>query len=118
MAASHTTSFRFGKVSHFAFMPTRRAPTSNVYDLRCAHDVVIHPYAQAIVPTDLWITLPNQTVAIISQCSDWKLTEVLHVQYTLISAEHTPTLGIIIYNNTDKRLDIHRSRRIAQIEFR
>jgi len=117
MAQQQQQFFTFGKVSQMAYIPTRRSENAVAYHLRSAYNVLIEPNDRDTVTTDIWLSMPQGCVAVLTPCSDWTENTMLDIVCKVFDIPYVSNIGVIIKNHSSYRLEIPRGSRIGQLVF-
>lgn len=112
--ASQIELIKFVKISRNATTPTKGSPHSAGYDLYASRNTIIHPGTNAIVPTDLKISVPHGTYGRIASRSSLSVQDV-NVQAGVIDEDYRGPVGIVLLNSNVCSFEIKRGDKIAQL---
>lgn len=112
-AATDTLYFR--KLSENAYTPYRATPDSAGFDLCSAYDYVVNPRDRQRIETDLQIGIPQGAYGRIASRSGIALKDFVQVAGGVIDRDYKGSVGVILFNHSDKQYRVHRGDRIAQL---
>ena len=98
-------------------LPKYATPGSAGLDLRSTKTVVLKPHGRALVPTGLYIALPEGYEAQIRPRSGLALKKGITVLNTpgTVDADYRGEVGVILFNTTDEDFIVNTGDRIAQM---
>lgn len=98
-------------------LPQYETPNSAGLDLRSTKTVVLKPRGRALVPTGLFIALPDGYEAQVRPRSGLALKKGITVLNTpgTVDADYRNEIGVILFNTTDELFMIEQGDRIAQL---
>ena len=98
-------------------LPKYATPGSAGLDLRSTKTVVLKPHGRALVPTGLYIALPEGYEAQIRPRSGLALKKGITVLNSpgTVDADYRNEVGVILFNTTDELIMIEKGDRVAQM---
>ena len=109
------------KLSEFAIIPTRGSKYSAGFDLSSAYDTIVRAHCNAIVKTDLSISIPVNTYARIaprSGLADPRSGSIKHFIDTgagVVDYDYRGPVGVVLFNHSNIDFVIKSGDRIAQL---
>lgn len=100
-------------------VPVMAKPGSSGYDLYSNKEIIIPPLGRALVPTGVFLAIPETFEAQVRPRSGLALKDGLTVLNTpgTIDASYRGEVGVIMFNTTNKPVGLHKGTRIAQLVF-
>jgi dUTP pyrophosphatase len=95
--ASQIELIKFVKFSKNATTPTKGSPRSAGYDLYASRDTTLSAGENAIVPTDLKISIPHGTYGRIASRSSLAIQDVI-VQAGVMDEDYCGPVGVVLLN--------------------
>lgn len=111
-----TVRFHMANDAH-DLIPTKAHPDDAAFDLKAAIDIVIPPNTPTLVPTGLFLELPNGFEAQVRPRSGLALKHALTVLNSpgTIDAGYRGQVQVIMFNHAHTPFTITRGERIAQL---
>jgi len=106
---------RYVKLTENALPPTRESSEAAGLDLKSAYDVSIPASGNGLVKTDLAIQLPPGCYGRIVPRSGLALRHHIDVGGDVIDENYRGNLGVILFNYSDRPLQIRRGDCVAQL---
>lgn len=105
------------KTGGYTKLPKYETPNSAGLDLRSIKALVIKPHSRALVPTGLFISIPEGYEAQIRPRSGLALKKGITVLNTpgTVDADYRGEIGVILFNTADEDFMIEAGDRIAQM---
>lgn len=100
-------------------LPKYETPASAGMDVRSAIDTVIPPHGRVLIPTGLFIAVPEGYEMHVRPRSGLALKKGITVLNTpgTVDADYRNEVGVILFNTSDEWFDVSAGDRIAQIVF-
>ena len=96
-------------------MPTKGTVQSAGYDLSSAGTHSIPANGKGLVPTDLAISVPQNTYGRIAPRSGLALKSHISVGAGVIDADYRGNVGVVLFNHGQQPFDIKAGDKIAQL---
>lgn len=105
------------KTGGYTELPKYETTNSAGLDLRSTKTIILNPHSRALVPTGLFIALPEGYEAQIRPRSGLALKKGITVLNTpgTVDADYRGEVGVILFNTTDEPFTIEAGDRIAQM---
>lgn len=103
----------YGKLPVYA---TEHAAGADLYSANAA-DIIIYPNERKLIPTGVFIELPEDAEGCIRPRSGLSLKKGLEAIVGTIDADYQGEVGIILRNTSDMPYTIQRGERLGQIVF-
>jgi deoxyuridine 5'-triphosphate nucleotidohydrolase len=103
------------KLSPEARLPIRTSKQAAGYDLFSAKPVVIRARDRLLIPTDIAIAIPPRHFGSIRPRSGLALKSGLDVGAGVIDEDYRGPIGVVMFNHTDKDVELEKHTRIAQL---
>lgn len=95
----------FVRISTDAITPTQGSPGADGYDLHSIEEVIVRPNSARLIRTDIGFKIPPSYFGKIHSKSSFAL-KLSSVGGGIIEADHRGPVGVIIFNFSDKFLQI------------
>lgn len=109
------TDFRVMRLVDTAQMPDKATKGSAGYDLFASEETTVPARDQGLVGTGLSMTFPDGTYGRIAPRSGLAFRHGIDVGAGVIDSDYTGSVGVVLFNHSDKDFDIKVGDRIAQI---
>lgn len=105
------------KTGGYTKLPKYETPNSAGLDLRSTKTITLKPHSRVLVPTGLFIALPEGYEAQVRPRSGLALKKGITVLNTpgTIDADYRGEVGVILFNTTDEDFIVNENDRIAQM---
>ena len=105
------------KTGGYTELPKYETSNSAGLDLRSTKDITLHPYSRTLVPTGLFVSIPEGYEAQVRPRSGLALKKGITVLNTpgTIDADYRGEIGVILFNTTADDFIIQKGDRIAQM---
>lgn len=105
------------KAGGYTELPKYETTNSAGLDLRSTKTIILKPHGRALVPTGLFIALPEGYEAQVRPRSGLALKKGITVLNTpgTVDADYRGEIGVILFNTTDEDFEIKAGDRIAQL---
>lgn len=103
----------YGKLPVYA---TEHAAGADLYSANAAN-IIIYPNERKLIPTGVYMELPEDAEGCIRPRSGLSLKKGLVAIIRTIDADYQGEVGIILHNTSDTAWTIERGERLAQIVF-
>lgn len=105
------------KTGGYTELPKYETPNSAGLDLRSTKMVILKPHSRALIPTGLFIALPEGYEAQIRPRSGLALKKGITVLNTpgTVDADYRGEVGVILFNTTNEDFIVNTGDRIAQM---
>ena len=107
----------FQKLSGAAISPRQATPGSVGYDIFTPIDLIIQPYEQKLIFTDLALTPPDGYYAQLMSKSGLMVTYELEVKAGVIDPDYVGNIGVVLKNHSNKLIKRAKGEPITQILF-
>ena len=115
MHTSENMSLKVKLLSEAAKVPKRATPLSAGYDLCSAVETTVPAKGKCIVSTDLSIEVPHGTYGRIAPRSGLAVKHFIDVGAGVVDADYRGTVGVVLFNHSDKDFAVDVGDRIAQL---
>lgn len=96
-------------------MPTRGSKKAAGWDLYAADSKIVPAQGKAIVPTGLYIAIPDGYYGRIAPRSGMSWKNHTDIGAGVIDSDYRGEIGIVIFNHADQDLEINMHDRVAQL---
>jgi len=105
------------KEGGYTELPKYETTSSAGLDLRSTKTIILKPHGRTLVPTGLFIALPEGYEAQVRPRSGLALKKGITVLNTpgTVDADYRGEIGVILFNTTDEDFEIKAGDRIAQL---
>jgi dUTP pyrophosphatase len=103
------------RLSPEAEIPKRMSEESVGYDLYASACVVVPPWNQALVPTDIAIDIPSSHFGLIKPRSGLALKEKITIDAGVIDCDYKGNMQILLVNCDNKHFVVEKGDHIAQL---
>lgn len=101
--------------SPYAILPSRATPMSVGYDLSASEDRIVAKHGWLLIPTDIIVCIPYGHYGRIAPRSGLTLKFGIDVGAGVIDPDYRGSVGVILFNHSDKDFVIQRGDKIAQL---
>ena len=98
-----------------ATLPTKGSPESAGFDLYSAEKTVVTAKGKALVKTNIQISIPEGCYGRIAPRSGLSWKNHIDVGAGVIDRDYRGLVGVVLFNHSDKDLEISTGDRIAQL---
>ena len=107
------------KSGGYTELPKYETPASAGMDVRSVIDAIIPPHGRILIPTGLFIAIPEGYEMQVRPRSGLALKKGITVLNTpgTVDADYRNEVGVILFNTSDEDFKIEKGDRIAQIVF-
>lgn len=95
-------------------LPTRGTPGAMAYDLKTPRAEIIAPYSSTLINTLVAVTIPKGYAIIFGSRSGMAANSRVTVEAGWIDSDYRGLLKVLLYNHSDKPVEILAGQRIAQ----
>lgn len=101
--------------SVYGIPPTKGTPGSAGYDLTYCRDedIILKPGDQALIPLDLKVELPEDTVMILETRSSFAKQQI-HVFGGVIDSDYRGSIGVFLQNSSTKPFTVSKNMKVCQ----
>jgi dUTP pyrophosphatase len=103
------------KMSEFATIPSRGSKYAAGFDLYSAYDTIVKAKWNAIVKTDISISIPINTYARIAPRSGLAVKNFIDVGAGVVDYDYRGNVGVVLFNHSNFDFEIKKGDRIAQL---
>ena len=103
------------KLSESAVLPRQGSSGAAGYDLSSAHSATVPARGQALVNTDLAISIPEGTYARIAPRSGLAYKHSIDVGAGVVDYDYRGNVGVILFNLSDQDFYVNPGDRVAQL---
>jgi dUTP pyrophosphatase len=103
------------RLSEFAIIPTRGSKYSAGFDLSSAYDTIVLAHCNAIVKTDISISIPENTYARIAPRSGLAVKNFIDTGAGVVDYDYRGPVGVVLFNHSNIDFMVKRGDRVAQL---